>query len=154
MLLALSTPIYDSATQVGDTANAAVHVCNPTSRGVLDTLCFARTDHVPQASGMRWLGHWQHARSDPRHCLLQSVRFNVSVLPSEESALKMRDGVVNGLVHDAAAGMGTPLVTAITPGAALTNAALFIDSNKAALRPAASAERGWCAAWFAARMHA
>ena len=80
-------------------------------------------------------------------CLLvQSVRFTVSVLPTEERALKMREGVVNGLVHDAAIGKGTPLVTAITPGAMLSDVALFIDSNKAALRPAASTEWGWCAA--------
>ena len=72
------------------------------------------------------------------------MSFTVSVLPAARSGLKLRKGVVNGLVWEQEAGNGMPLVTSVTPGATLTNVALFIDSNKYSLHPAASTE-DWCA---------
>ena len=75
----------------------------------------------------------------------QSVTFTVAVLPAEESALKTHGGVTNGLVLDRANGVGTPLVTEVNPGAALTNVALFIDTSKAALTPLAEEKYWWCA---------
>ena len=75
----------------------------------------------------------------------QSVTFTVAVLPANESALKTQRGVTNGLVMEHANGAGTPLVTAVAPGATLTNVALFIDSSKEALRPMAEEKDWWCA---------
>jgi hypothetical protein len=77
----------------------------------------------------------------------QSVRFTVSVLPAEEAGLKLHRGVVNGLVQSAKSGNGASLVTSVTPGATLTDVALFIDSNKASMQPMASAE-GWWNPWW------
>jgi hypothetical protein len=74
------------------------------------------------------------------------VRFTVSVLPAEEAGLKLHKGVVNGLVMSQKNGNGAPLVTAVQPGAMLSNVALFIDSNKASMQPAAATEDWWCAA--------
>lgn len=81
---------------------------------------------------------------------MQSVRFTVA-LP-EQSALKLRGGVANGLVQEAANGARTPLVTSVQPGATLTSVALFIDSNKAALHSAAITEY-WCARFTCWGMH-
>ena len=89
----------------------------------------------------------------PQHTFLhapQSVTFTVAVLPAEESALKTHGGVTNGLVLDHANAVGTPLVTEVTPGAALTNVALFIDTSKAALTPLAEEKYWWCAPALAA----
>ena len=91
----------------------------------------------------------EHACRGPaeqRHILpaAQSVSFTVSVLPAEETGLKLHKGVVNGLVWQQQKGNGAPLVTSVTPGATLANVALFIDSNKASLHPAATTE-DWCA---------
>ena len=72
------------------------------------------------------------------------VSFTVSVVPANESDIKLHKGVVNGLAWEAKKANGAPLVTAVQPGATLTNVALFIDSNKAALQPAAATE-DWCA---------
>ncbi len=67
----------------------------------------------------------------------------MSVLPAEEAGLKLHRGVVNGLVWSQKNGNGAPLVTSVTPGATLTDVALFIDSNKASMKPAASTEDWW-----------
>lgn len=92
---------------------------------------------------------WRHrllyALSNVVHVLCQAVTFTVAMLPAEQSALKTHGGVTNGLVLDHANGAGTPLVTDITPGAALTNVALFIDTSKAALTPLAQEKYWWCA---------
>ena len=80
----------------------------------------------------------------------QSVTFTVAVLPAEESALKTHGGITNGLLLDHANAVGTPLVTEVTPGAALTNVALFIDTSKAALTPLAEEKYWWYAPALAA----
>ena len=77
--------------------------------------------------------------------LAQSVLFTVAVLPAEEGALKTHSGVANGLVLDHANGVGGALVNEVTPGATLTNVALFIDSSTAALTPLAQEKYWWCA---------
>ena len=76
--------------------------------------------------------------------MAQSVTFTVAVLPTEESALKTHGGVTNGLVLEQKNGAGMPVVTSVTPGATLTNAALFIDTTKAALTPLAEEKDWWC----------
>ena len=75
---------------------------------------------------------------------MQTVTFTVAVLPAEESALKTHSGITNGLVLDHVNGVGTPLVTEVTPGATLTDVALFIDTSKAALAPLAEEKYYWC----------
>ena len=83
----------------------------------------------------------------------QSIAFTVAFLPANESDIKLRRGVVNELVWEQAAGNGAPLVTAVQPGATLTNVALFIDSNKATLHPTAATESE-CACSAALPLHA
>lgn len=79
----------------------------------------------------------------------QSVSFNVSILQPNEDALKTKSGVANELVAERANGAGTPLITAVTPGAAMSNVALFIDANRVALKANAATETWWlfCGPW-------
>ena len=69
----------------------------------------------------------------------------MSVLASSEDALKTKGGVTNELVAERANGAGTSLITAVTPGAAMSNVALFIDANRASLKASAATEHWW---WF------
>ena len=73
------------------------------------------------------------------------MTYTVAVLPADETALKTHGGVTNSLVLDHADGVGTPLLTKVTPGATLTNVALFIDTTKAAATPLAGEKDWWCA---------
>ena len=86
----------------------------------------------------------QHCGNPLSILLAQMVSFTVSVVPANESDIKLHKGVVNGLVWEAEKGNASPLVSAVQPGATLTNVALFIDSNKESLHPAAATE-DWCA---------
>ena len=69
----------------------------------------------------------------------------MSVLASSEDALKTKGGVTNQLVAEGANGAGTPLITAVTPGATMSNVALFVDANRASLKANAATEHWW---WF------
>ena len=77
---------------------------------------------------------------------LQAVSFRVTLLAPNEDALKTKAGVTNELLAERASGAGTPLITAVMPGAAMSNGvALFIDQNRAALKANAATEHWW---WF------
>ena len=73
------------------------------------------------------------------------MTFTIAVLETEESALKTHGGVTNSLVMDQKNSVGMPVVTQVTPGATLSNVALFIDTTKAALTPLAQEKDWWCA---------
>ena len=69
----------------------------------------------------------------------------MTLLAASEDALKTKGGATNELVAERANGAGTPLITAVTPGAAMSNVALFIDANRASLKANAATEHWW---WF------
>ena len=69
----------------------------------------------------------------------------MTLLEPNEDALKTKHGVTNELVVERANGAGTPLITAVTPGGTMSNVALFIDANRAALKANAATEHWW---WF------
>ena len=73
------------------------------------------------------------------------MTFTVAVLPAEESSLKTHGGVTNGLALEQKNGVGMPVVAQVTPGATLSDVALFIDTTKAALTPLAQEKDWWCA---------
>jgi hypothetical protein len=79
----------------------------------------------------------------------QALTFTVSVLEAEQSALKTKRGVTNELVAEHANGAVTNLITAVQPGATMSNVALFIDENRASLQPASSTKTWWlfCGPW-------
>jgi hypothetical protein len=71
------------------------------------------------------------------------VTFNITVLPAQESSLKLSNGVANEIVMDNTNNVGTPLVTAVQPGAVWNNVALFIDENNDSLGPMAETKAWW-----------
>ena len=85
------------------------------------------------------------AQLRPAALRAQAVSFRVTLLAASEGALKTKAGVTNGLAADHANGAGTPLITAVSPGGAMSNVALFIDANRASLKATAATEHWW---WF------
>ena len=74
---------------------------------------------------------------------MQTLAFTVHMLPPEEHALKLSRGVVAAAVQQYQSGIGRPLITASTPGTALTDAVLLVDGNHEALQRPAALEFGW-----------
>lgn len=78
---------------------------------------------------------------------LKTVTYNVTVLETDQAALRTSKGVANGLVADTNAG-SEMLISLIEPGTVLTDVALFIDENKASLEPMAETKVWW---WWGPR---
>ncbi|BDA45795.1 hypothetical protein COCOBI_07-5820 [Coccomyxa sp. Obi] len=72
----------------------------------------------------------------------KTVTFNITVLETKQTALRTTKGVANELVAEALAGSDM-LMPLIEPGTVLTDVALFIDENKAALEPMAETKTWW-----------
>ena len=77
----------------------------------------------------------------------QTLTFTIKALPSEQSSVKFGGGAVAAAVADASQGLGSQLITAISPGAQLTSVALFIDQNQQSLAKPAATEWGWGGWW-------
>lgn len=74
---------------------------------------------------------------------MQTVTFNVTVLAAEASAtLKMDRGVTNELLLEALNG-NPMLLTTAQPRTTVSDVAIFIDQNKAALSPMAETKTWW-----------
>jgi hypothetical protein len=63
--------------------------------------------------------------------LLQTITFNVTVLPAVETVLRTSGGVTAELVTEVQ--YAVPLPGMVVPGAMWSNPALFIDQNRAEL---------------------
>lgn len=79
----------------------------------------------------------------------QAVTFTITVLEASQDALKTKGGVANELVAEHNNGAVTNLITAVQPGATMSNVALFIDENRESLHPESSTKTWWlfCGPW-------
>lgn len=73
---------------------------------------------------------------------VQTVTFKVAVVSSGDASLKTSKGVANEVIAESATQAGY-LQTAVQPGTVLTNAALFVDSNREELKPIAQTKTFW-----------
>jgi len=71
----------------------------------------------------------------------QTVSFGVSVVTGDAS-VKTSKGVANEVVEESAT-QANYLQTAVQPGATLSNVALFVDSNREAIKPIAQTKTFW-----------
>jgi hypothetical protein len=72
----------------------------------------------------------------------QTVTFGVSVVSNGNASIKTTKGVANEVVEEAAT-QANYLQTAVQPGATLSNIALFVDSNREAIKPIAQTKTFW-----------
>ena len=72
---------------------------------------------------------------------VQTVTFGVSVVTGDAS-VKTSKGVANEVVEESAT-QANYLQTAVQPGATLSNVALFVDSNREAIKPIAQTKTFW-----------
>ena len=77
------------------------------------------------------------------------MTFTITVLEASQDALKTKGGVANELVAEHNNGAVTNLITAVQPGATMSNVALFIDENRESLHPESSTKTWWlfCGPW-------
>lgn len=68
-------------------------------------------------------------------CLVQTITFNVTVLPAIETILTTTDGVTAELVNQAFY-EARPVAQSVTPGTVWSDVGLFIDANRGELHGA------------------
>jgi len=73
---------------------------------------------------------------------MQTVTFKIAVVSNGDASLKTTKGVANEVVAESATQTGY-LQTAVQPNMALTNIAVFVDSNREELKPIAQTKTFW-----------
>ena len=73
---------------------------------------------------------------------VQTVTFGASVVSTGDASIKTTKGVANEVVEESAT-QANYLQTEVQPGATLGNVALFVDSNREAIKPIAQTKTFW-----------